>query len=392
MSVGLYDADFFKYGKVVINLEIMKLSAYYKRRGEVVSLTNTYRPSYFSKNYYVKDIIDGDYDTEVFKDYNKTKWLGRAYNQTKYKPLPKAIEESRPDARIYEKYKKLYGESIPEIRAFHRMLNANHFRISLDGKTIWKDYRKQLPRKPRAVTFYLHDYNIGEIDGVYTELHKLVQYYSKKFKRKIFFSTKYPLLLKNHKDIFKVIKLPFSDTMFYLEGIPEGELLVKLLSLNLGDSTYKRIVIDPTAGYQSEEEFFADNAPRKIYDIVTFLKSNESKISLKYTPNFFTEKRWESYIELLNLYMRGVSRFGPEYARRAANIVTLATFSASNKDKRRSTHDTFSVEDIREIFCFIGERDWELFRRFYELSRVKLDGKGGFTEWKSSVMRRSKRE
>lgn len=44
MSVGCYDADMQKYVHVPPNLELMKLSAYYKKKGEIVSLAPVFKP------------------------------------------------------------------------------------------------------------------------------------------------------------------------------------------------------------------------------------------------------------------------------------------------------------------------------------------------------------
>ena len=44
MSVGCYDADMQKYIHVPFNLELMKLSTYYKKKGEIVSLAPVFKP------------------------------------------------------------------------------------------------------------------------------------------------------------------------------------------------------------------------------------------------------------------------------------------------------------------------------------------------------------
>lgn len=44
MSIGIMDADMSEYILVPFNLEVMKLSAYYKRRGEVVILAPGFTP------------------------------------------------------------------------------------------------------------------------------------------------------------------------------------------------------------------------------------------------------------------------------------------------------------------------------------------------------------
>ena len=44
MSIGLYDDDFMRYAPVCFNLDLMKLSTYYKRKKEVVVLSPTLEP------------------------------------------------------------------------------------------------------------------------------------------------------------------------------------------------------------------------------------------------------------------------------------------------------------------------------------------------------------
>ena len=44
MSVGLYDMDMATYTLVPFNLELMKLSAYYKKKREVVILSPIFTP------------------------------------------------------------------------------------------------------------------------------------------------------------------------------------------------------------------------------------------------------------------------------------------------------------------------------------------------------------
>ena len=44
MSVGIMDADLAAYSLVPFNLEVMKLSAYYKKKGEIVILSPSFTP------------------------------------------------------------------------------------------------------------------------------------------------------------------------------------------------------------------------------------------------------------------------------------------------------------------------------------------------------------
>ena len=55
MSIGIMDADMATYTLVPFNLEAMKLSAYYKKRGEIVILSPSFTPEKNSKFFYPKD-------------------------------------------------------------------------------------------------------------------------------------------------------------------------------------------------------------------------------------------------------------------------------------------------------------------------------------------------
>ena len=59
MSIGLYDIDSATYTHVVFNLELMKLSTYYKRKKEVVVLAPVFEPERYSTFIVRKDYNDG---------------------------------------------------------------------------------------------------------------------------------------------------------------------------------------------------------------------------------------------------------------------------------------------------------------------------------------------
>ena len=61
MSIGIMDADMATYTLVPFNLEVMKLSAYYKRKGEIVVLSPHFTPERNTKFIYRKDYNDGDF-------------------------------------------------------------------------------------------------------------------------------------------------------------------------------------------------------------------------------------------------------------------------------------------------------------------------------------------
>ena len=102
MSVGLMDADMMAYSLVPFNLEIMKLSTYYKKKGEIVIFSHTFSPEKNSKFIYRKDYDDGRYPPSLMRAKN-VKYGGLAFSNNIYQPLPIEIERLQPDTSIYEK-------------------------------------------------------------------------------------------------------------------------------------------------------------------------------------------------------------------------------------------------------------------------------------------------
>ena len=102
MSVGLMDADMMTYSLVPFNLELMKLSAYYKKKGEIVIFSPTFSPERNTLFIYRKDYDDGDYPSGLTW-YKNTEYGGLAFSNNIYQPLPLEIERMRPDTSIYEK-------------------------------------------------------------------------------------------------------------------------------------------------------------------------------------------------------------------------------------------------------------------------------------------------
>ena len=65
MSIGLYDMDIATYTLVPYNLEIMKLSAYYKKKREIVVLSPSFTPERHQKFFLRKDYDDGNFPLEL---------------------------------------------------------------------------------------------------------------------------------------------------------------------------------------------------------------------------------------------------------------------------------------------------------------------------------------
>ena len=52
------------------NLELMKISSYYKKKMEIVNLSPSFSPNMYNKFIYRKDYYDGIFPSEIFKNNN----------------------------------------------------------------------------------------------------------------------------------------------------------------------------------------------------------------------------------------------------------------------------------------------------------------------------------
>ena len=57
MSVGIYDQDSIIYTHAPLNLEVMKISAYWKSQKQVVKLATDFCPQKYGSFYYILGII-----------------------------------------------------------------------------------------------------------------------------------------------------------------------------------------------------------------------------------------------------------------------------------------------------------------------------------------------
>ena len=101
ISIGMFDKDLKTFKNSPFNLELMKLSTYFKDRGEIVTLVPTFSPEKHQKFYYWQDYFT-DNITEKITQPNVTIG-GRAFTNDVYKPLKEEVERQKPDVFLYSK-------------------------------------------------------------------------------------------------------------------------------------------------------------------------------------------------------------------------------------------------------------------------------------------------
>ena len=377
MSVGIMDADMATYTLVPFNLEVMKLSAYYKKKGEIVVLAPSFTPERNTLFIYRKDYNDGEFPIQLTRTKN-VQYGGLAFSSNVYVPLPREIEIMRPDTSIYSKMEDVIKGTTSQHRnrIFQNMMTAEHCRLSLDGKTIWDEYPRQFKYLAAARNLMLHDYNLGAIEGGFEEVKKILSH-----ARTDGWATrvgmKFPVQVNNGQSLLNWSTLN-SNGVFYAvryDGVIEDEPFLDWVGACREKSVYSQMEYHITSSQYEPNEFVEKLLP-KIFRQVIISRSYRIFFSLSYDEGFFPDKRWEDVIRLFNYYHNSYS--GEPVSRYYSMISndTLFNFAAnSQKVPKHYYGEVLNKDQIREIFAFVREHNYPLFKDFYECSAEKLGGK-----------------
>lgn len=283
MAIGLLDQDLLlRPGHFCPNLEIMKLSTYYKNQKEIVRLildartTDQYREVIIRK-----DKIDNSYPDTLFGKQNIS-FGGLAFTNNKYKPMPDEMENSLPDITIYDKF--LVDKKIG--RAGMNYLKGSHFRLSTDNINCNVDYLKYL-NKGHAV---IHDKNIFHLKDSYENLYDISQSYK--------ILTKYPLRVDKNEAEKWITNLNFitNSLVFIITGKMTNYEFKKLVNTSyLFDFEFGVLPV--------RNEYALVEHIEEIIKRILYLKANNFHNHFKYnhednmqypeyTKFFFTIEKW----------------------------------------------------------------------------------------------------
>lgn len=189
MNIGLIDGDFIPEKSNIFNLDLMQLSAYYKKNKNVVNIiTDPSKIPYFAKVFYVKD-YPIDKFPPLIQEPN-VEYSGRAFSENIYIPFKDDIRYILPDKTIYKpptnKKSQAYGTYAYNNHATHlRLVDIPNF-TTLKLKTYYDI--------PSGTNLVLHDYNIVDVPN-YQELLQSV------YLPKHSILIKYPILVKSFSDL-----------------------------------------------------------------------------------------------------------------------------------------------------------------------------------------------
>ena len=366
------------YTLVPFNLEVMKLAAYYKKKGEIVILTPSFTPDRHQKYFYRKDYDDGDYPIDLLRHQN-VEYGGLAFSNNVYVPLPPEIEKMRPDPSIYEKMENVImsadGAAAHKKKIFQNMMNSEHCRISLDGKTVWPEFHKQFKFLKTARNLMIHDYDLGAIEGGFEAVKSILdRARTDGWATKV--GMKFPVRIKTGQDLLNWSSLNCNSTFFSLryDGVIDDDTFIKWVGSVKEKAIYKHMEYYVTAPWYDPNDFVKNLLP-KIFRQVIISRSYRVFFTLKYDDGFFPDPMWEKVLRLFNYYHNSLSGLPQSSYLRALPTDTLFDFAAnSQKQPKYYYGDVLNKDEIREIFAFVRENNYDLFKDFYECTAQKLLG------------------
>lgn len=363
MSYGLFDADIPMYPYVpFFNLELMKLSSFYKRKREIVTLSPSFSPNRYQHFILRQDFPGTNYP--IIK-YNNIEYGGRAFNWSKYQPLPIEIEKMVPDTFIYNKIEEPYLTSKARISAFRRMRNAEHIRLSLDGKTIWKDFESQFKNERKNVGIIFHDYDLNKIDGAYeTVVDILKDYKLHRDGQRI--GMKFPVQVTNGDELLRWASIKPMQHFYYIQynGIMTMPLIKEYIEVTRHTSSAIQSFYNISKNVDYNHFITQDIV--EVYKQVCFLRTNQVYFSLIYDEDFFLDRRWEEVIQLINNFWVASQKMSIKNRNRVAGYDSMYNFIKYTIKNYTTSTKSFTTERLREIFQFVRQENYELFKLFYE--------------------------
>lgn len=371
-TISVYDADFFKYKSVIPNLECAKLVTYYRNQNEIALLTPFLAPASYTKCFVRKEYDDGIYPKEIFEP--NCEFGGRAFTNGKYVPLPKKIEDTVPDMHIYDKFERYFGYNKTNYAQLKRILNCAHIRLAPDSQNLksFESLKKYFDIKTTGI--FLHDYDLASLKpyDLIKQLQDQRKYKTRDEVRPYPVGNKYPITVHSSEELYKWMRIVVIPNAFFLEyqGLMEDRAIYRLCRDNCRMA--RQVYYNVTHGCSSENDFFINRLP-KIFLQALFLRKAGIKFLLTYDEGFFKTFELEKLIELLNCWISFQLHEGFIPYKQ-----TLYAFCRDNKKLHYTNwafqNVTVSVDECRDIFQYVRENNYSLFKEFYEKDLIIYKG------------------
>jgi hypothetical protein len=205
------------------------------------------------------------------------------------------IEIVKPDTSIYEKMESvIMGTSSPQRKKiFSNMMEAEHCRLSLDGKTIWPDFHRQFKFLRSARNLMLHDYDLGKVENSFETVQEILQR-----ARTDGWATrvgmKFPIQISDGQSLLNWSSIK-SNSVFYslkYNGVIDDEPFLEWIGKCREKAVYSQMEYHVTAPWYDPNHFVEVLLPKILRQII-ISRSYRVFFSLKYDEGFFPDPMWE---------------------------------------------------------------------------------------------------
>ena len=250
--------------------------------------------------------------------------------------------------------------------SFGVMKRSEHARLSLDGKTIWKDFEKQLLHEPRTSGIIFHDYNLNEIEGAYDfikdNLGLWIPYQSRQR-----IGMKYPVTINKEEDLLKWLTINSTNEYFALDycKIVENNIIDQLAEIKQYSNSWKYTSLN-LKNYSEEE--ILNSEINHLFRSMVNLRTRRIAFPLIYDENVFTNNEWKRVMKLIRYY---AYHLVDSVNRSRYDLVepyeTMYSYMKNYLMSDQGKHNSFLTrENVKQIFQFVRENNYDLFKDFYE--------------------------
>ena len=265
----------------------------------------------------------------------------------------------KPDISLYGRLepKAVKGYST---NALNTMRRAEHIRLSLDGKTIWKDFEKQFRHDSNAYGVIFHDYNLNDVEGARALIgESLTDWIPHPLGRRI--GTKYPIVVDNKQDLISWLQLQPMGTYFSLvhKGLIDESYIPELVEVSQQSYAIKQTSVEIT-------DLSIETIPRIFRNIIN-LRSNRLYFPLIYNENVLISSDWIMVMRLINRYNQHlITTADSQFFKYTEPFETLYSYCKAAIKQYQIKEPLLTKESIQSIFQFVRENNYDLFKDFYE--------------------------
>lgn len=303
MRIALVDGDLDSSFKNLLNIDLMKIYTYYRKKGDIISLlSKNDEISKFSKVFYYKDFNIEMMPTSLL-EISGLEVGGEAFGIH----LPEEIERQIPTKTFYtpvfEKYLKINKNSRRITERIKFLSTCDDVRIYYNGK-VCPNFDKGIEK--RSYSLGIHDVNIFQYDDWYEILKDITKRPGTKITRSLSF--KFPINI-NNLDLYKKLREFSLKDRFYNISMPIDcdDELCEFCSASISRESQKNYVFNLFLEKESYSEDEIIPILLKILPRVFFFRSRRNNFTLYYEPGTLI-KPFDIFLESLTVWYNRCKR------------------------------------------------------------------------------------